>query len=165
MLRLFVSLLIALFMVNCGGGDDSSSGTNYMSATITHGGFDFSQNIKDESQTNNQNDGEIIWWADNNIYESGYSHSSALWFRVNENDPNYQQTYIYESTETNLDSVTSVDTSKWLNNATDAYPALKVGKIYVFKALDGYVKFKVISLDTTNESATIEYQYSSSTSF
>lgn len=151
------------FITNCGGGS-TTTGTSgsYTNATITHDGFDFSAGKMDTDYT--KNDGETIGWANNSVYEIGYSYDSAVWFRASETDSSSLKIYIYESSATSLDDVTVVDSSKWIN-ATDPYPALKVGKIYVTKARDGYVKFEVVSLDVPNWEALVNYKYSATTSF
>ena len=165
MLRFFVSLLVTFFMVGCGGGDSDSSNTSgtttttYTTATITHGGFDFSANKTMEGA-----DGSTIVWADNGVYATGEAYDSGVWFRVDEKDSTKQKIYIYESSASSLDDVSLVDTTMWIA-ATDPYPSLKVGKIYVIKAMDGYVKFKVLSVNQTDWEADIEYKYSASTTF
>ena len=153
------------FMTSCGGGDLDSSNTSgtttttYTQATVTHGGFDFSANKTMEGA-----DGSTVGWADNGVYATGESYDSAVWFRPDEKDSTNQKIYIYESSASSLDDVTSVDSSQWIGT-TDPYPSLKVGKIYAIKAVDGYVKFKVISINKTDWEADIEYKYSSTTTF
>jgi len=161
MIKVLTSLLIVMFIASCGGGSDSSSSSSatYISATLTHGGFDFSENEKSED-----GDGSVVFWADNQVYASGESYDSTLWFRPNKSDDNYEKIYIYESSASSLNDITSVDSSKWIG-AKDPYPSLKVGKIYVIQAMDGYVKFKVLSMRKDGNEADVEYKYSTSTQF
>jgi hypothetical protein len=163
MLRFFSSLVIAFFIVSCGGDDSTSTVSSYKSATITHGGFDFSADKSDPDYVDS--DGETIGWADNMVYATGEGYETGVWYRSNERDSSNQKIYFYDTGATDLDSVTSVNTSLWMN-ATDTWPSLKVGHVYVTKTLDGYVKFKVLSTQITPEwQFEAQYKYSASTTF
>ena len=77
---LFVStMLIAAFIVSC--SDDSTTGPvgGYTKATITHGGYDFSEAEMDTTSDwiANSNDGEIIGWPPLGDYRN-----DGLWFRT-----------------------------------------------------------------------------------
>ena len=150
-----------------GGGSDTTASTTptttYKSATITHGGFDFSADLSEPTDYS-VNDGESVGWADNQVYATGESYDNGVWFRPAEYDSTQQLIYLYDTGLTDMDAVTSVDTVKWMNY-TDAWSSLKVGHVYVFKAVDGYVKFKVTSISSTDWDFVADYKYSSTTSF
>jgi hypothetical protein len=163
-----MSLLVTLFVVGCGGGDSSDTGTAYKSATITHlTGFDFSKD--DDNSTWDNQDGHAIEWTNESMtYPSGEAWGTAVWFNVNTTDATGTYLYMYDAGAVTLDSVTSVDETKW-QNIGDPEKSLQVDHVYVFKARDGYVKFKVTSINHAAEvqlaSFDAEYKYSASTTF
>jgi len=169
MLRWVATLMVVFFIVGCGGGSDSTSskGVTYKSATIGHNGYDFSKNDNNASWENQ--DGYTIAWTNNGMeYSEGESWGSAVWFGVNAQDDQNKHLFMYDTGEVSLDSIGSVDESKW-QNIGDAEKSLQVNHVYVLKALDGYVKLKVISINSTTEmhkvSFDAQYQYSTTTTF
>jgi len=172
MLRFLTSLTVAFFMLGCGGGGGDSSpttptGTNYKSATIGHGGFDFSHN--DNNASWEKQDGYTIAWVNNGMtYVEGEEWGSSVWFGVNSLDESNQNLYMYDAGDVSLDSIKSVDATKW-QKIGDAEKSLQVNHVYVIKAIDGYVKFKVISIHHSSDihevSFDAQYQYSATTAF
>ncbi len=144
--------------------DDTVTNTNTQIVVSHMGGVDFSTaaaNADWEDQ-----DGYATTWPSGATYVDGEEYGSGLWYSNNVYDTTNTYTYIQSFGDVSLDSITSVDTTKWL-----AYNAplqsLQIGHVYVVKTRDGYAKFKVISIDTTSSdwSFTAEYKYSSTTSF
>ncbi|MBN2823732.1 MAG: hypothetical protein JXQ76_00290 [Campylobacterales bacterium] len=172
MLRFLTTLMVAFFMLGCGGGGSDSSpttpaGTNYKSATIGHDGFDFSHDDNNASMDNQ--DGYTIVWTNYGMnYAQGEEWGSGVWFGVNSSDESNQNLYMYDAGDVSLDSIKSVDTTKW-QKIGDTEKSLQVNHVYVIKAKDGYVKFKVLSIHHTTDmhkvSFDAQYQYSATTSF
>jgi len=72
--------------------------------------------------------------------------------------------YILDLGAVELDSVTSVDTNGWRD--TTYNPTIVVDHVYVAKTLDGYVKFKVLSIsDDMMAGYIVSYQYSATSTF
>ena len=142
---ILATLFVTLFIISC-GSDDSSSDTGLSTSTktgvITHsGGFDFSADTNATWEHQDvYNMGSVIILADNNVEK------------------------IYSLGELSLDSITSADDSKWTE---DTSLTVEINSVYVLKARDGYVKFKVISIDTSTFTGdmTVEYVYSTTTTF
>ncbi len=142
MLKFLTSLLVMLSIVSCSG--DTTTGTTssgYKTAVITHvGGFDFSADSNSTWQT-----------------QDVYSMPSTIILA----DSTIEK--IYDAGEVTLDSITSVDETKW---TTDSALTVQVNYVYVIKARDGYVKFKVKTVSTDfNIGITVEYKYSTTTTF
>ncbi len=140
MLRVLTSLLIMLFVMGCSGGDSSDSSV-YKNGSITHtDGFDFSA---DSTAT----------WENQDVYSMGSTIMLA--------DTIIEK--IYNAGKVELDSISSVDESKFTD---DTSIEVEVDYVYILKARDGYVKFKVISIsDDFDTGITIEYKYSTTTTF
>lgn len=169
MKKLFNLLMIALltlFFVGC----DSSSGSDSSSAnsiTISHeNGVDFSEG-KNTTEWEQQ-DGYAIFWSPTNAYVQGEEYNSGVWYGNTVNDG--QSIYIYDAGNVSLDSVKSVDESKWATY-NEPMQSLQVGHTYVVKARDGYAKFNVTSVkastseNTSDLSFSATYQYSKTTNF
>jgi len=144
-----------------GARKSTGSGTSYPEATLTHSGFDFSEGTTGESPIR---DGEVIYW------QPGYAgthpdypdYSEYLWWR------NYHLDKVNYASQTKDMGAVDIATvrevpAEW--DKSPLIPPLLVGHTIVAKCYDGYVKFQVISVDTTNESARVKYSYSTDTTF
>ena len=162
-LLLFFGIATFGFMLIAACSDDDSptgpSGS-YVSATITHWGFDFSEG-KADTTTNwneNGNDGETISWT-----PIGERYTNGIWFRTRV-DPNHTKSL----GQIDIDTVKSVDTSE---SAWDTQPPpLSKGDVVVIECLDGYAKFKVVAdVDTSSANydwgVQVEYLFSSEPAF
>lgn len=190
-------LIVSLILSGCKGGDDdndSSSGTaatgetntatgsdssneiETKTLTLSHGDFDFSAGkANDTAQTSevayDDSDGYLIFWSFTNQYPEGYAWGDGLWFSPYLQDTQSQVYYVQHLGEVSLDSVTTVDENSWPALSTEQMPLL-VNHVYVVKAQDGYVKFKVLELTTPTsavdykyDTAKVEYQFSNTPDF
>ena len=154
------AVLLITAMNGCGGTD---SETSYKERTINHFGYDFSKDTNDTNMTGG--DGETVGWADNNVYVSGQSNGDGVWFRPRKTDDANQNIFFYDTGKSSLDDVGVVDTGKWMKK-TDPWPRLEKDHVYVFRALDGYVKFQVENINTSFPWPTkIKYEYSADKTF
>ena len=161
---LLVSLL-TMFLVSCGSSSDGgSSSSTYPQLTIGHAGVDFSKNQVENVDWEIQ-DGYATAWTPT-TYVEGEEWGSGIWYSNNVYDDTATYYYMQNLGDISLDSVTSVDTGAW-PAYTEPMHSLEVGNVYVVKVQDGYVKFKVLSVSTPDAEweFTVEYKYSSSTSF
>ena len=127
------------------------------------GGIDFSED--DTNPVWEKQDGYAVTWSPTN-YVQGEEYGKAIWYSNNAIDPSNTYIYIQSLGNVSLDSVSSVDTTAW-HLASDPLQSLQKDSVYVVKTLDGYAKFKVLSLDFVSEDWNFEaeYQYSSTTNF
>ena len=159
---LILSTLLVITLINACSDNDSSTGPkdSYITATITHWGFDFSEAEIDTTYDweKNKNDGEMIGWSPIGEWTGG-----GLWFRTRI-DPNRTKSL----GKVDINSVTSVDT---LASAWDTQPpSLSKDDVVVAQCLDGFVKFKVIADIDTSEAnydwaVQVKYLYSPVPSF
>jgi len=126
-------------------------------------GVDFSED--DNNATWDKQDGYTVTWSPT-TYIEGEEKDKAIWYSNNVLDTTNTYIYIQSLGKVSLDSVTSVDTTAW-HLSTEPLQSLQKDFVYVVKTLDGYAKFKVISLDFVSEEWNFkaEYQYSSTTNF
>jgi len=151
----FITLII-VFIAAC-SDDDSPTGPSesYITATITHWGFDFSEGKADTTinWNENKNDGETIAWT-----PIGDRRTDGIWFRTRV-EPNRTQSF----GEIDINTITSIDTSA---GAWDTQPPpLSRDDVVVAQCLDGFVKFKVIAeVDTSSANlgwgVQVEYLFS-----
>lgn len=167
LLQILLVALVALFFTACDTTSDSNeSGANTI--TVTHGdGVDFSEG-KNTSEWEKQ-DGYAVFWSPSNAYVEEEAYNEGVWYGNAASDGN--SLYIYDAGEVALDSIKSVDESKWVQY-NEPLHSLQVGHVYVVKARNGYAKFKVTAVvapksedDTQNLSFSANYNYSSTTSF
>ena len=143
MKKIFITSLIlititGLLIIGC---SDNSTGPknegSYITATITHMGFDFSAAKSDTINWNN-NDGETIVWS-----PIGETTQSGIWFRTSVN-PNRTQSL----GKVNIYEIASIDTSaaEWDTQP----PSLSKNDVVIAQCLDGFVKFQVTAdVDTS----------------
>jgi len=146
MKNIFITSLIlititGLLIIGCSDKKSSTGPDNegsYITATITHAGFDFSAAKSDTANSNN-NDGDTIVWS-----PIDYQIKGGIWFRTRVN-PNRTQSL----GKVNIYKIASVDTSaaKWDTNP----PPLSKDDVVIAQCLDGFVKFQVTAeVDTSN---------------
>ena len=132
-------VILAMIFLNSGcNDDDNATGpgeiSGYVTATINHWGYDFSEAKADTTNWGENNDGETIGWS-----PTDYKAQNGIWYR----------TRIYPNRtkgmgKINIASVTSIDTT---TAAWDTQPApLSKDDVVVAQCNDGFVKFKVIEI-------------------
>ena len=139
----------------------TSSG--YKTVTVQHYGFDFSAGVADTVNWAN-NDGETVGWQPGGANNPSYpSYDKYIWYRNSELDT---VSYLNQTKDMGVIDITTVKNvpSQW-----DTVPyinPLLVGHVIVAKCRDGYVKFEVLSADTTMFwPAEIKYYFSSGSTF
>ncbi|MEA2099650.1 MAG: hypothetical protein U9P72_05940, partial [Campylobacterota bacterium] len=111
-------------------------------------------------------DGYTTTWSPTGYYVDGEEYGSGLWYSNGLYDITQTYVYIQSFGDVSLDSITSVNTTAW-HPYGDALESLQLNHVYVVKTEDGYVKFKVLSLDSQSDNwnFTASYQFSSNTIF
>lgn len=134
--------------------EEESSGA-YTTATITHGGFDFSANSQGYSQAY---DGETIDWQPGGGTHPDFARMENIWWRPAGNGRTKDMGQV------SLSSVTQIPAT-WDSSPT--IPPLRVGHVVVAECADGYVKFRVNSVnpDGSDWPAEVEYYFSATTTF
>jgi pimeloyl-ACP methyl ester carboxylesterase len=129
-------------------------------ATLTHSGFDFSEGTAGESLIR---DGEIIFWQPGSATHPDYPRDSGyLWWRNTRLDDVNRSSQTKDMGTVDIATVREVP-AEW--DKSPLIPPLLVGHTIVAKCYDGYVKFQVISVGPTDESARVKYCYSPNTTF
>ncbi len=138
-----------------GNDDEDDSSGNYTTATLTHEGFDFSTNTAGYSPNY---DGETIAWQPGGADNPSFPRDVNLWWR-----PADMKRTKDMGTVT-MSSVTQVPSS-W--DTSPDIPPLQVGHVYVAECADGYVKFKVNSVDPdgANWPVQVEFSFTNTTTF
>ena len=148
----------------------STTPTENKFSTIDHSGFDFSTN---EHGTNSQ-DFYITAWPTSD-FGSSYAWGSGVWISSASNELSYGAVSVLDQGNVDLASVTNIPSnSDFVLSSEEVDPPLQVNHVYLIKALDGYAKFKVISISPDPFSGDnlindmkieIEYVYTSGSSF
>ena len=151
-------LISVFFLVTCNeNSNPTGSGTSATTATVTHAGFDFSTGTSSATA-----DGETITWMPGGGTHSAYASGSNVWWRNSHLDTNGLN-LTRDMGMVALSSVTSVPAT-WDTNP--AILPLLPDHVIVAKTADGFVKFKVVSTDTTGAwPAVVEFIYSANSSF
>lgn len=130
----------------------------YATGTIKHAGIDWSDNASVPTDWSNA-DGETIGWCEIGTPVQGVT---GIWYRVNDQNP-----VIYNLGNVDLASVTSFDASLAETDICDT--PMAVGDVWVANCHDGYVKFKVTSVDdgvnSVDWAVGVEYEFSTNTQF
>ena len=156
-----VLLAFTLVLTGC-PGDSTGPDEMATTATLTHeSGFDFSAGAPDPAFTNN--DGDVITWqpGPSQPTHPSYPNFDNVWWR-NDLTTDDGSNATVDMGAVDLSSVTSVPST--FEAAPNITPLL-VGHVYVAKCHDGYVKFKVTATDTESWTATVEYVYTTGTTF
>jgi hypothetical protein len=142
--------------------DKEPDTSNYITATLTHDGFDFSAGVFDAVTWEN-NDCDLIGWHSgiSFVHPSYPSNTTYTWIR---ND--------YADTSSNNDcyvknygavDVTTI-TSTAVHNDSLIKP-LVVGDVWVVKCRDGFAKFEVLTVDGVNWESQVQYIFTTASSF
>ncbi len=158
--------IVAFFSAGCDPSGSNPTGTEstYATATLTHMGFDFSAGQSDTVNYQN-NDGETIQWQPDGGDTLYADFTEFIWWR---NSLVTGANRTKDLGTVALSTVTSVDTS-W--DVSPAILPLLVGHTIVAGCNDGFVKFQVISADTSWDGganlwpAQVRYHYSPTTTF
>ncbi|NQV03247.1 MAG: hypothetical protein HQ542_11415 [Bacteroidia bacterium] len=158
---IFSILLTLIVIVGCKKKEADSS-TFYSTATITHDGFDFSEGTIPNIWENF--DGETILWQPGSGNNPGYPNNDAyIWWRNSSVDT------INFKNQTKDMGIVDMSTVNQVPGDWDTVPnilPLLPGHVIVAKCRDGYVKFEVISADTSSVwPAQVQYYFSVSTTF
>ncbi len=123
---------------------------------IKHSGIDWSDNASVPGDYANA-DGETIGWCEIGTQIPGVT---GLWYRSNTAGEE-----MYNLGNVDLGSVNSYDANLVDTDICDS--PLIVGDVWVIKCLDGYVKFKITSVDenSVDWEVGVEYEYSTTTDF
>jgi hypothetical protein len=149
--------VFAIFIVGCEENDDSES-DGYTITTVDHfNGFDFSENIAQDS------DGAVIGWQPGGGIHPNYNNDGDyLWWITRSIITGETTNKTKEMGTVALSSITEVPTN-W--EVSPNITPLLVGHVYVAKCIDGYVKFEVLSVSLSKDNWPVEIKYSfSSTS-
>lgn len=168
--KFILSILLTLIIsiVGCEKEEDDKGNDpsvyQYPTATISHNGFDFSGGISDTVNWEN-NDGETVMW------QPGYygthpdypNNDEYIWWRNS-----YIDTVNYKNQTKDM-GIVALSTVTQFSGAWDTVPGilpLLAGHTIIAKCRDGYVKFEVISADTSAIwPALVKYYFSESTTF
>lgn len=138
------------------------SSNNYNEGTLTHNGFDFSENelrldnVPWDSEFDGRKDGSLVFWEP----VLGNQHDEGLWIRYG--DENILKNITADLGKVDFDSVSNISDATF----EEVSPKLQIGHIYIIKTReDGYAKIEILSLDTANTTASIRWDYSNSGSF
>ncbi|MBZ0200500.1 MAG: hypothetical protein K8H86_11575 [Ignavibacteriaceae bacterium] len=166
-----IAVSFSLIFTACKSEDSNPAGptTGSQVLSINHWGVDFSEGTVGSQSVflaPDKIDGEVINWCEYSTSGSNY-YNQLVVFRPTSG-------MMYKVTATDLAGVTTTDTTKWNTNLDCGTVKLKPNDIWIIKATDGYVAFKVI--EAPQDSATIaastdwwtikvEYKYSANLSF
>ena len=166
-MRDFLTMVIVGFALSCliFAGCEKKGPTEeefeYPEATISHWGFDFSKG--DTSSSYTTYDGETITWQPGGGTHPDYPKWRYLWWRNSHLDAVNYKNQTKDMGEVDIPSVTNIP-AEW--DTTPLIPPLLIGHTIVAKCRDGYVKFQVLSTDTTaGWPAQVKYYYSVSPVF
>lgn len=158
---IFSILLTLIVVVGCKKKEADRS-IFYLTATITHEGFDFSAGgipaIWQDA------DGETIGWQPGSGINPGYPNNDAyIWWRNSSVDTINFKNQTKDMGIVDLSTVTQVP-GDW-DTSPNILPLLP-GHVIVAKCRDGYVKFEVISADTSSVwPAQVNYYFSGNSTF
>ena len=171
LIRVLVIAIGVTFMFSSCKKDESNpttAATGAKTLTMNHWGVDFSEGVTGSAANyldQNKVDGDVINWCEYSTTGTNY-YDLLLAFRPASGK-------MYKVTATDLSGVTTIDTTKWNINIDCGTVKLIPNDIWVIKAMDGYVAFKVlaaaqdsaaISANFENE-VKVEYKYSASIKF
>ena len=129
----------------------------FLTSTITHSGIDWSADASVPDDYNNA-DGETVGWCSMGTQIPGVT---GIWYRNNSTNE-----VMYNLGNVDLSSVTSFDAN--LADPDVCNSPMVVGDVWVIDCLDGYVKFKVNSVDDINSAdwgVGVEYEFSTTMDF
>lgn len=152
-LTAMVALGVAVIAGSCNTDKDEDL---YAVGVIKHAGIDWSDNASVPTDWSNA-DGETIGWCELGTPVQGVT---GLWYRVNAQNP-----MMYNLGNVELSSVASFDSNLAETDICDT--PLAVGDVWVANCHDGYVKFKITSVDEASQDweVGVEYEFSITTVF
>ena len=161
-ISVLLTVLACILFIACSDDDSSTgpeNGDSYISATLVHWGFDFSEAKGGTEGKNVENsDGETIGWR-----SIGTWSDEGIWFRTMVY-PNRTQSL----GAVNIYSITAIDTT---TAAWDTEPPpLSKNDVVIAQCIDGFVKFQVTAdVDTSSANnfweVKVKYLFSSTPSF
>lgn len=155
------ALLTAGTLLSCADGAKNPAGAEQQAtrATLTHEGFDFS--AAEVNQANS--DGETIVWMPGGATHPQYGNGTNIWWRNSHLTSANGANRTKDMGVVELASVTEVPT-EWDDSA--AIAPLLAGHVVVAQCADGFVKFKVVSTDTTGQwPAVVDFVFSTDATF
>lgn len=160
--KFLLYLLTILFIAGFMACEKDDSG-NYITATIGHNGFDFSKGQSDTVNYDNNDGGTILWQpggADNPEYPDTLDY---IWWR-NSNVDDDRVNKTKDMGKVDLSSISSAP-AEW--DQSPNIPPLLPGHVVVAKCKDGYVIFKVVATNTSDQvwGVKVEYSYSKTSTF
>lgn len=158
LLTVFLPALL-LSTPSCKKSETTGPEVPFVDAVITHMGFDFSAGKADTVDYSN-NDGETITWMPDGGTNPLYPAGSNVWYRTSNNFS------MNETRDMGTVDLASVKTAPASWDSAPDIPPLQVGHVVVAACKDGFVKFQVLSVDTTGFwPAGVRYEFSSTTAF
>ncbi len=138
------------------GGCNTKDRNLFLIGIIKHSGIDWSEDASVPADYNNA-DGETIAWCSLGTPIQGVT---GLWYRNNSANE-----AMYNLGNVELSSVNSFDANMADSDICDS--PLVVGDVWVIDCLDGYVKFKVTSVDENSADweVGVEYEFSTTMDF
>ena len=162
MKRSLTAALVVLCIVSlsCNEADPSQPDLALVETVLTHFGFDFSAGISDSIDFTN-NDGETIYWMPGGGTNPSYANNSShIWFRTD------RSTSVNETKDMGIVDLSSVTEAPAAWDVSPLIPPLLPEHVIVARCRDGYVKFKVLSTDTTGLwSSRVKYFFSATATF
>ena len=159
---LFAGVLLSLVLAGgCKEDDPSQPDTAIVEAIISHFGFDFSAGAPDELSFD-MNDGETIAWQPGGAPNPGYpAYGAYIWFRTSNN------AMVNETKDMGIVELSSVTEVPGAWDISPLIPPLLVDHVIVARCKDGFVKFKVLSANTSDASwpVRIRFVFSATSSF
>lgn len=152
--------LAAGALLSCGDDDDNPTGAGQQAtrATLTHEGFDFSKAEVDQASS----DGETIVWMPGGGTHPEYGNGTNVWWR-NSHLAADGSNRTRDMGVVELASVARAP-DEWDDRA--AIVPLLAGHVVVAGCADGFVKFKVVSTDTTGQwPAVVDFVFSADATF
>ncbi len=148
-----IAIGISAILGSCNLEDDDM----FLTTTIKHSGIDWSDGGSVQTDYSNA-DGETIGWCSMGTQIQGVT---GIWYRSNTTSE-----VMYNLGNVALGSVESFDSGLADSDVCDS--PMIVGDVWVIDCKDGYVKFKVTSVEDINSSdwgVGVDYVFSSTTSF
>ena len=157
MKQLTIALISFIVLGITLGGCNTKDRSLFLSGTITHSAIDWSADAVVPADYSNA-DGETIGWCSMGTQIQGVT---GIWYRNNSNN-----SVMYNLGNVDLSSVNSFDAN--LADADVCDSPMVVGDVWVIDCLDGYVKFKVTSVEDINSAdwgVGVDYEYSTTMDF
>lgn len=146
-ITIFAISILMIISISCGKDGFEKNATT---VTLKHDGFDFSGN-----SVSGTIDGEIITWYP--ASGSNPTYPTGVWWRNDQGGVNNEQANLGNVDPETITSIPSV----W----DDPIDPLLPNNVYILKCADGYALVKVISTNSTDMTAEVQYVFSSTGDF